>query len=428
MVEDKRPEEEQEAQEEYSFLQEVIKDETGSRRKLKNDILRMIGFGFIFGIVACFSFYAFRPWIESRFETGPEQVTIPKDEETEADEEEEEQKPEEEVKEEEKPVLDANSYREMLQSLKGVAREANKSVVEISGVTGDGDWTKELSDSSRSVSGIIVADNNRELLILGKILPVRDAERILITFAGGEKCEAAVKRQDGNLGLCIYAVPREKISGDTWSEIEIAVLGSSNAVGMGDTAIVLGKPFGYANSVSYGIIASDRTYMELSDGQFGIIYTDIAGASAGSGVIANIRGEIIGIIEQRILEEDSRNQIAGYGISDIKDVIEMLSNGAGVPYTGMCGVDVTEEMEAQEFPKGIYVTEIDADSPAMAAGIQSGDIITSIEESETSTVSSYHAVLMKQVPGSRIILKGCRQGTGGEYVDIDFTVVVGTKE
>lgn len=422
MEEQKRPEEEQEAQEEYSFLQEVIKDEAGSGKKLKNDILRVISFGFVFGIVACFSFYAFRPWMESKFESGPEQVTIPKDEEEEVVE------PEEEVKEEERPVLDANSYREMLQSLKGVAKETNKSVVEISGVTGDGDWTKELSDSSRSVSGIIIADNSRELLVLGKISPARDAERILITFAGGEKCEAAVKRQDRNLGLCVYAVPREKISSDTWSEIQIAALGSSNAVGMGDTAIVLGKPFGYANAVSYGIIASDKAYMELSDGQFGIIYTDIAGAGAGSGVIANIRGEIIGIIDQTILEEDSRNQIAGYGISDIKDVIEMLSNGAGVPYTGMCGIDVTEEMEEENLPKGIYVTEIEADSPAMVAGIQSGDIITSVDESETSTVSNYHAILMKKVPGNQIVLKGCRQGTGGEYVDIDFTVVVGTKE
>lgn len=423
MEERNRPEEEQEAQEEYSFLQEVIKDEAGSRKKLKNDIVRIISFGFIFGIVACFSFYAFRPWIERQFEGGPEQVTIPKDEE-----EEEEQKPEEEVKEEERPVLDTNSYREMLQSLKGVAKETNKSVVEISGVTGDGDWVKELSDSSRSISGIIVADNSRELLVLGKMMPARDAERILITFADGEKYEAAVKRQESSLGLCVYAVPREKISMETWAGIEIATLGSSNAVGMGDTAIVLGKPFGYANAVSYGIVASDRTYMELSDGQFSIIYTDIAGASAGSGVIANIRGEIIGIIDQKILEEDSRNQIAGYGISDIKDMIELLSNGAGVPYTGLCGVDVTEEMEAEEFPKGIYVTEVEADSPAMAAGIQSGDIITSVDESETSTVSGYHAILMKKIPGNKITLKGCRQGTGGEYVDIDFNVVVGTKE
>ena len=159
MEERNRPEEEQEAQEEYSFLQEVIKDEAGSRKKLKSDIVRVISFGFVFGIVACFSFYAFRPWIESKFEGGPEQVTIPKDEE-----EEEDQKPEEEVKEEERPVLDTDSYREMLQSLKGVAKETNKSVVEISGVTGDGDWTKELNDNSRSISGIIVADNSRELL------------------------------------------------------------------------------------------------------------------------------------------------------------------------------------------------------------------------------------------------------------------------
>lgn len=424
MKDPKDPLEEQQrsdAEEEYSFLQEVIKDEAGSRKKLKSGILHMIGYGFIFGIVACFSFFAFKPWMESKFAGDPDTVTIPKDD---AEEEPGEEEPEQQTQ----IVLDADSYRQMLQSLQAVAKESNKCVVEITGIVGDEDWAKEMEDSKRSVSGIIIADNSQEILVLGKITPVKEAKSIRVTFVDGKSYEANVKKQDAITGLCVYAVPRREIENDTWNQIQIAVLGSSNAVAAGDTAIVLGKPFGYADAVGYGIIASAKNYLETADGHYKLIHTDVAGSSAGSGIIINIRGEVIGIIDQTVLEEDSRNLIAGYGISDIKGIIELLSNGTGVPYTGLCGMDVSEDMEAKGLPKGVYVREVEADSPAMAAGIQSGDIITNMGENGVPSLASFHNQLMEQTEGSTVVLKGKRQGSGGEYVDMEFHVVIGTKE
>lgn len=407
--------------EEYSFLQEVIKDEAGAGKKLRRDVLKMAGFGFVFGIVACVSFYAFRPLIEDQFGSEPEQVTIPPDEE-------EEEVPEEEPVQDEKPVLDAESYRQMLKSLKEVAEKSRESVVEITGVTGEEDWTKDLSDSKYSVSGIIIADNGQELLILGKPCPVEDASGIRITLADGTSYEAVVKAEDNTLDLVVYAIPRSEIKPDTWTAVSTAVLGNSNFADMGDTVIVLGKPFGRASSFSYGIIASDKAKTELPDGQYEVIYTDISGSSAGSGVLVNIQGEIIGLIDQSILEEDSRNLIAGYGISDIKDTIELLLNGQSIPYTGLCGVDVTEEMEMQGLPKGVYVREIETDSPAMAAGIQTGDIITGVDDTAITGVAGYHGMLMAKKPGDELNLKGRRRGAGGEYVDINFSVMIGSKK
>lgn len=408
-------------EEEYSFLQEVIKDEAGSRNKIQKDILRMIGLGFIFGIVACFSFFAFKPWIERQMAGNPEQITIPKDEE---------EQPGDgvDVQDEPKVVLDADSYRQMLQSLQSVAREVNKSLVEINGITGDEDWTKELENKKNSVSGVLVADNGQELLILGQISPVKDAKSIKVTFADRKTYDGTVKSQDAALGLCVYAVPKRNLTSATWAKIDIAVLGSSNSVIGGDTAIVLGKPFGYGDAVGYGIVASSKNYLETTDGKYQLIHTDVAGSSAGSGIITNIRGEVIGIIDQRVLEEDSRNMIAGYGISDIKDVIELLSNGKNVPYLGVYGLGVTEEMEAQGLPQGVYVREVEVDSPAMAAGIQTGDILTSIEEDEITSLTGYRNLLIKQSEGNEITLKGKRQGTGGEYVDIEFSVTIRSKE
>lgn len=420
------------AEEEYSFLQEVIKDET-SGRKLRSGILHMIALGFVFGIVACFSFSVSKPWIEEKLGGDPEQVTIPKDE-LEAGEDEEEEQGEaadtEPGQEElvESSVPDAESYRQMLQSLRDTARMSGKSVVEITGLTGEEDAVQEPGASKDSISGIILADNGQELLILGKRCPVKDVKTILVTFAGGDGYEAAVKAYDANLGLAVYAVPRDVISDDTWTKVDKAVLGNSNLVNTGDTVIVLGKPFGYANAYNYGLISADSTNMNLSDGQYGLIYTDISGSGSGSGVIVNVRGEVIGIIDQTLLEEDSRNLIAGYSISDIKEIIELLSNGGSVPYIGIYGVDVSEDMKEQGLPQGVYVKEVEADSPAMAAGIQNGDIITGVDGGEIIDLIGYHNILMGKEPGNKVVLKGSRQGTKGEYVAIDFTVTIGSKQ
>ena len=120
--------------------------------------------------------------------------------------------------------------------------------------------------------------------------------------------------------------------------------------------------------------------------------------------------------------------MAAYGISDLKDALEFLSNGQAVPYIGIQGVTVTEELTAsQGIPAGVYVQEVSADSPAMAAGIQSGDVITEVDGTSVTTLSGYNNALMQQETGNEIRVRGQRQGTGG-YVDITFRVTVGSKE
>lgn len=405
---------------EYAFIQETIKKEKGAVRR---GIFRMAGFGLVFGVFACISFSALRPAMDKIFQEDPEKVTIP------AEEEPEEEEPEEpEVKEEVVPApLDADSYRQMQHSLTAIAAEANRSVVEIVGVEETSDWTEDAGDYKNSVSGVIVADNGRDLLILGKASVAKDVQELRVIFNDGTSCPAIFKKGDENLGLGIYAVNRAEIKESTWSQIETAVLGSSNAVSKGDVAIVLGKPFGYAGAMGFGSIASGKNVLERADGQYRLINMDIAGSKKGSGFVVNLQGEIIALIDQDMAEEGSTEQIIGYGITDIKDVIEHLSNGQGVPYIGLYGVDVTEEIEEQGIPKGLYVKNVDADSPAMAAGIQSGDVITSVGDTEISSYSVYHRALMECSVGDEIKVRGQRQGTDG-YVDIEFGVTVGSKE
>lgn len=411
-------------EEEYSFLQEIIKDEAGDQAKWKHDVLRRIQLGLIFGLVACFTFFACKPWVEKRFEENPTEVTIPQDEQ----QEENQTQQEEEQVQEQKPVLTTETYQEMLNNLKQVSGEVRKSVVEIQGAVTEEEFSKDQEDKEKSISGMIVADNGQELLILAGELPVKDAKIIRVTFSGDNQCDAILKSRDAGLGLCVYAVQRKNIADDVWAQIETATLGGSKVVSEGDTVIAVGKLYGCDTIAGYGVIESGENYLDKADGQYQTIYTDVAGDISGSGVLVNIRGEVIGIINTSVRTDDQTNKISGYGISDIKDVIELLSNGKNVPYLGVSGVEVSSEMQGQGIPQGVYVKEVDAGSPAMAAGIQSGDIITNIADTDIINLLGYHNTLMKQNVGDKILVRGKRQGTGGEYVDIDFGVTVGYKQ
>lgn len=411
-----------EQREEYSFLQETIKDEAGSSQKIKKNIFRMIGFGLIFGIAASFSFCALKPWFESRFPSNPEKVTIPKEEDDEGDAEDSQ------AAEDTQAVLDIDNYRQLNRALSFVANEVNKSVVEITGVTGSQDWTVETYDRKNSVAGVIIADNGQELLIFGRTSILKDAGSVTVTFCDGKTYNASLKKQDATLGFGVYAVTRTDISDTTWTQIQAAVLGSSNAVVRGDTVIALGKPFGYAEAVGYGVLSSSKNVLDAADGAYKLLCTDIAGTEEGTGVIADLKGEIVGIIDQTISDNDSMNLVTAYGISDLKGIIELLSNGEAVPYIGILGIDVTEEIESQGVPKGVYVKEVEVDSPAMAAGIQTGDIITRIGNVDIGSVSGYSTALLGRDAGSKVKIKGMRQGAGNEYVDIDFNVIIGSKE
>lgn len=426
MKDEKKPLEQKQnsEEEEYSFLQEIIKDEAGDQAKWKHDVLRRIQLGLIFGLVACFTFFACKPWVEKRFEEDPTEVTIPQDEQR----EEEQTQQEGEQVQEQKTVLTTETYQEMLNNLKQVSGEVRKSVVEIQGAVTEEEFSKDQEDKEKSISGMIVADNGQELLILAGELPVKDAKIIRVTFSGDSQCDAILKSRDAGLGLCVYAVQRKNIADDVWAQIETATLGGSKVVSEGDTVIAVGKLYGCDTIAGYGVIESGENYLDKADGQYQTIYTDVAGEISGSGILVNIRGEVIGIINTSVRSDDQTNKISGYGISDIKDVIELLSNGKNVPYLGVSGVEVSSEMQGQGIPQGVYVKEVDAGSPAMAAGIQSGDIITNIADTDIINLLGYHNTLMKQNVGDKILVRGKRQGTGGEYVDIDFGVTVGYKQ
>ena len=151
--------------------------------------------------------------------------------------------------------------------------------------------------------------------------------------------------------------------------------------------------------------------------------TDMRGYDASNGVIFNMSGEVLGIIWQKNTSLD-KNTLNATGISDLKRTIERMSNGKKRAYLGIRGTDVTLEAINLGVPVGAYVLEIDMESAAMKAGIQSGDVITKIDGFEITSYTVFTEAIGLHDPGDEVTVTVKRQ-SGEEYKEMDITVVLG---
>ncbi|MEF9941441.1 MAG: S1C family serine protease [Lachnospiraceae bacterium] len=410
-------------QEEYSFLQETIKEEPLSTRKMLSKIGKAAGIGLIFGLASSLGFFALKPWAETKFQKDPKTVTIPKDET-----EQGEPVDGEVIPEVVPPSFTAENYQALHAAMSEVATKVNKSVVKVEGLKGTENWTETGFHEENSVAGVIIFDNGQETLILTDSSILKDATSIAVTFTDNSVYAATLKQKDENLGLAILSVADQTLRDNTKAQVEVATLGNSNLTKRGDVIIALGNPFGYAGGMGLGVVSSSRYSTDYADGDYGVLLTDIGADPKATGILVNFAGEVVGVIEQQVGGGENMTFLSALAISDLKDVIELLSNGSVVPYIGVMGTDVPEDIsQGQGLPKGVYVKEVAVDSPAMSAGIQSGDIITSVGKTKVTTLMGYQKALIKETAGERVRLNGQRSGNGG-YIDISFNVTVGGKE
>ena len=407
----------------YSFLQETIKPKPISRQQLAKQLVRIAIYGLILGAFACLGFFALKPWMQDLFRGNLETVTIPEDEEPSEDEDASQGEETDSA-----AVTEAEDFQQIIDSMNERAEEAKKGIATVQQVSDQTDWDAEMTGIGQSVTGVITADNGQELLILADSSICTDASEWTVTFDDGKSYTAALKKQDLNTGLAMFSVSRGNISDTTWNAIKVSVLGNSNLVKQGDVVMALGTMFGYPDGMSYGMISSADYKTAFYDGECDVLATDIVSETRGTGVLFNIDGEVIGLISPTVWNDNDSNAANAYAISDLKSVIEIMANGESVPYIGIYGTTVTAELEKKQgMPSGVYVVDVDPDSPAMEAGIQSGDIICQVGDDSVSSIMTYQSAVLKIKAGGQVTVRGMRLGADG-YVDVKFTVTAGSRE
>ncbi len=415
----------------FSFINEKIKEKPLNKRRLLLHVGYIAGVAAVFGVVASLVFAFFQPKFSQML--YPEQepvVTIPKDDivDTEATEQvntEATEQPEPEVPALPEPrEFEIADFQNLQNELYAVGREANRFVVTVTGVKSDTDWFNNAYESKGQASGIIIADNGQELLILTERKVISGAQEIFVTFINDVTVEASMKKYDGNTGIAVLSVSHEEVDEETMNAIAVAELGNSLVTPQGMIAIAVGSPLGTTYSILTGSITSTTNSISTVDMNYTVFTTDIVGSSKGSGVLINASGQVIGLVMQDYSSDGDQNTLTAISISELKTLIEMLSNNQDIPYIGLELTTVTNDIANEyDIPKGAYIKEVKMDSPAMAAGLQKGDVITKMGGEAIYTVDSYESKLLELKPDERVKIVVERQGTSG-YKEITCTVDV----
>lgn len=318
----------------------------------------------------------------------------------------------------------------------------NMSVQEVQNFFGG--TSKQESESAGT--GIIISQNDSELLVVTNNHVVAGSNTLTVTFADGNSVEANIKGTDSEYDIAVVAVPLDSISEDTKKAISVATLGDSTELKVGEPAIAIGNALGYGQSVTTGVISAlnrsvsetNETTGETTESSVKLIQTDAAINPGNSGgALVNASGEVVGINSSKLVGDSVEGVGYAIPISDVSDLIENLMNQetktkvaeADQGAIGIKGMSVSTEYSQQlNMPEGVYVSEVTKGGGAEKAGMTRGCIITGINGTTVSSKDDLQEQLQYYAKGDEVELTIQVPQSNGEYQEQSVNVALGAKQ
>lgn len=303
----------------------------------------------------------------------------------------------------------------------------------------------QTQQSESAGSGIIIAQNDEELLIVTNNHVVEGSQTLTVTFADNTSLEANIKGTNSEYDLAVIAVPMSEIPDETLDAIAVATLGDSTNLNIGEPAIAIGNALGYGQSVTTGVISAvnrestttDETTGETVSTGVKLIQTDAAINPGNSGgALINSNGEVIGINSSKLAGTAVEGMGYAIPISDVSDIISDLMNQETKTkvaddergYLGITGFDVdSSSAERYHMPTGVYVEEVVKNGGADEAGITKGNIITGIEGTDVSSMEELQEQLQYYAIGKTVAVTVQVPENNGEYTEKTVQVTLGEK-
>jgi len=326
--------------------------------------------------------------------------------------------------------------------LPSVVSITNKGVSEVQTMFGT-----YQQDTESSGSGIIIGENDTELLIVTNYHVVSGSSELSVVFSYDEDSDdpsvvaAKLKGYDSDKDLAVISVSLEDVTDEMKSQIKVATIGDSSSLQLGQEVVAIGNALGYGQSVTSGIISAlDREVSVSNDDGSTItnkyIQTDAAINPGNSGgALLNMNGELIGINSVKV----SSSSVEGMGyaipISDVQSIIEelMLKETRDVVdeseqgYIGIGGTDVTSEISSTYgMPQGIYINTIYDNSPALTAGLSKGYIITKFDGQSVKSMSELKTLLTYYKAGETVDVVAMVPSSDG-YTEQTFSLTLTSK-
>lgn len=296
---------------------------------------------------------------------------------------------------------------------------------------GGGSQSYEVPSSG---SGIIIGENDTELLIVTNNHVVQDTVSLKITFVDDTAVDAAVKGTDPDTDLAVISVPLDQIPQETKEKIAVARLGDSDGLKVGQGVIAIGNALGYGQSVTVGYVSALNREIKTSDGNTRVLLQTDAAINPGNsgGALLNMKGEVIGINAAKY----SSIEVEGIGyaipVSGVQDILDELMNRKTRSevaeekrgYLGIQGTTVDEDAAAAfGMPKGVYVYKILKDGAAADSQLREKDIITKLDGMTVKSMQELQKFLKGYETGETIELLVQRQ-EDGQYKEIQIPVTL----
>lgn len=313
-----------------------------------------------------------------------------------------------------------NDYMGYYKALKSVADKAGLSVVTVTAAKQGVDFFNSTYQNIADEYGIVISSDSTGYYILTEYSLVKNSENIQVTYYDKTVDTAEFVAGDTTTDMAVIK------TGSLNTAVVPVQFGNSDAVLKGDLLVATGKLYGFNGTIGYGIATGVNNSVNDTDSIYRLINTDISGTATSNGVILNLHGEVVGIITMAY-NSDNTNFITAYAINEVRNLMQNLVNKKSMPYLGIKGQTVTDEIAAtNKIPKGIYISAVETNSPAYKSGIQSGDVITQINGTGINNMESFMIQLEKSNPGDNVNVTIKRRGRE-DYKEIEFNLVLGVE-
>lgn len=294
-------------------------------------------------------------------------------------------------------------------------------------------------ESSGAGSGIIVGQNDTELLVATNNHVVSGANTVSVCFNDSEDAvvAATVKGTDSKNDLAVVAVNLADIDKDVLAGIKVATIGDSNALSVGDQVVAIGNALGYGRSVTTGIVSALNREVDIEDMAASLIQTDAAINPGNSGgALVNMKGELIGINSAKFASSYVEGMGYAIPIATAEPILSELMNRqtrelAKDDEAGFLGVSVQDvSQEASQFygiPEGAYIAECEKGGAAQKAGLQKGDIITKFDGIEIRSSADLKKNIAYYKKGEVVEVTYMRSNDGN-YTEAKVSVVLATSD
>lgn len=315
---------------------------------------------------------------------------------------------------------------------------SNKSVQEVRGYFRGQTFQYE---SESCGSGIIVGENEEELLICTNNHVVEDASELTVSFTDESSYEAQIKGTDPSNDLAVVAVKLDDIDKDTLNTIKIAQMGDSDELRVGEQVVAIGNALGYGQSVTTGIVSAMDRSITVSDSYENVTYENLIQTDAAinpgnsGGALLNMKGELIGINSAKASSSGVEGMGYAIPITKAQPILETLMtketrskvDESEAAYMGISGEGVSSEVtQLYSVPAGVYVSQVAEGSPAEEAGLRKGDIITAFDDVAVTSMEGLRDRL-QYYRGGETVEMTIQTAESGAYTEKTISITLGLK-